>query len=441
MCLSKQREYALSDLRDVHGEGRLLVAVREKVLDLTEFSLRHPGGEHVLSLSAGRDATQVFETYHPLSVMPMLDKFCVGRLVSHELPTFPEPGPFFRTVKERVEEHFRTTGKDPKWSPWMAVRYFFIFGTIFTAWLLTLCVDSLPLQLLLQLPLGFCCALVGLMPMHDSSHLSFSHSPCVWRTLGHSHDFVNGASYVVWMYQHVLGHHPYTNIDGADPDIVTSENDVRRIKLSQPWFVFYLQQHIYVPLLYAVLGIKTRLQDIQIMYFTKMNGAITVNNIGRQDELLFWMGKAFFVAYRFLLPLALGLSFGRVLALFAVSDAITSYWLALTFQANHVVGEVEWPLPNSKGMVERDWAEHQVATTQDYAHDSWFWNVFSGALNHQTTHHLVPWVLQYHYPAVTPIIRKTCEEFGVKFNYKATFGEALGSHINFLHSMGQEKQE
>ena len=28
--------------------------------------------------------------------------------------------------------------------------------------------------------------------------------------------------YLVWLYQHMLGHHPYTNIDGADPDIDTS---------------------------------------------------------------------------------------------------------------------------------------------------------------------------------------------------------------------------
>ncbi len=38
------------------------------------------------------------------------------------------------------------------------------------------------------------------------------------------HDLFNGASYVVWLYQHMLGHHPYTNIDEMDPDIMTSEN-------------------------------------------------------------------------------------------------------------------------------------------------------------------------------------------------------------------------
>ena len=63
---------------------------------------------------------------------------------------------------------------------------------------------------------------IGLMPMHDSSHFSITHSPTVWRVLGMTHDFFNGSSYLVWLYQHMVGHHPYTNIDGADPDIETS---------------------------------------------------------------------------------------------------------------------------------------------------------------------------------------------------------------------------
>jgi fatty acid desaturase len=59
-----------------------------------------------------------------------------------------------------------------------------------------------------------------------------------------------------------------------------------------------------------------------------------------------------------------------------------------------------------------------VDTTQDYAHDSWFWNVFSGALNHQTTHHIFPGVNQYYYPQISPIIQKTAKEFNVPYHYK-----------------------
>ncbi len=49
-----------------------------------------------------------------------------------------------------------------------------------------------------------------------------THKPWVWKLVGSVHDMYQGASILAWMYQHTLGHHPYTNIDGADPDIVTA---------------------------------------------------------------------------------------------------------------------------------------------------------------------------------------------------------------------------
>lgn len=46
------------------------------------------------------------------------------------------------------------------------------------------------------------------------------------------------------------------------------------------------------------------------------------------------------------------MSFMRVIGLFMVSDAVTSYWLALTFQANHVVEDVDWPVPDENVCIE-----------------------------------------------------------------------------------------
>lgn len=54
------------------------------------------------------------------------------------------------------------------------------------------------------------------------SHFAITHKPWVWKLVGAAHDYYHGASMLAWTYQHVLGHHPYTNIDGADPDIVTA---------------------------------------------------------------------------------------------------------------------------------------------------------------------------------------------------------------------------
>ena len=41
-------------------------------------------------------------------------KYYVGRLISNELPIFPQPSGFHKVVKSRVEGYFKDSGKDPK---------------------------------------------------------------------------------------------------------------------------------------------------------------------------------------------------------------------------------------------------------------------------------------------------------------------------------------
>ena len=135
---------------------------------------------------------------------------------------------------------------------------------------------------------------------NSCSHFAITHKPWVWKLVGAAHDFYHGASMLAWTYQHVLGHHPYTNIDGADPDIVTAGNvsayslpvissgrvlsvsslesnflycpkclikniiillllikdvpDIRRIKWEQQWLPRYFNQHVYVPMLYCFVS-------------------------------------------------------------------------------------------------------------------------------------------------------------------------------------------
>ena len=79
-----------------------------------------------------------------------------------------------------------------------------------------------------------------------------------------------------------------------------------------------------------------------------------------------------------------------------------------------------------------------MATTQDYATDSWFWSVFTGALNHQVTHHLFPGIIQSHYKKISPIVRQTCEEFGLQYHYVSTMREAFNCHIAHLKALGQD---
>ena len=74
----------------------------------------------------------------------------------------------------------------------------------------------------------------------------------------------------------------------------------------------------------------------------------------------------------------------------------------------------------------------QVMTSQDYGHGSWFWTVFSGSLNHQVIHHLFPGVNQFYYPALVPIVKQTCKEYGITYHVKvrASMHASHASHAS-----------
>ena len=79
-----------------------------------------------------------------------------------------------------------------------------------------------------------------------------------------------------------------------------------------------------------------------------------------------------------------------------------------------------------------------MLNTRDYCTDSWFWYIMSGGLNHQTAHHLFPDMAQGHYFWVTPLLKKTCKEFGIQYNCMMSFWEAWKKHIEYLKDMGKE---
>jgi fatty acid desaturase len=96
---------------------------------------------------------------------------------------------------------------------------------------------------------------------------------------------------------------------------------------------------------------------------------------------------------------------------------------------------------SERAQINVDWAELQLRTTQDYAHGSWFWTTFTGALNHQSTHHLVPGIHQYYYSTIVPLIQRVATQHGVKYLCMDTFADALGSHISYLKTMGQSPKK
>ena len=119
---------------------------------------------------------------------------------------------------------------------------------------------------------------------------------------------------------------------------------------------------------------------------------------------------------------------------------VMGLWLAIVTQINHVNTKVNWPSPPDQSKnnqpYERNWAEMQIASTVDYATESWFLTIFTGALNHQVAHHLFPGVLQTYYPQITPIVKRTCAEFGIRYFFLSSAWDAVRCHLGYLKVMG-----
>ncbi|KAI8917733.1 delta-5 desaturase [Powellomyces hirtus] len=427
-------------------EARPMVAIRGKLYDLTDFVDRHPGGRDIMLLSTGRDVTQVYETYHDMArTEKILRKYHVGTLTDSALPTFPEPSPFQTTLRTRISEHFRRTGHDPKFHPLHLIHYAVVIGAIvgsyYAQFFVPVVRDSLALSTIAALVLGLFCAQSCFTIVHDASHASFSHKPWLWTAFGAWHDFMNGASHVAWFYQHVLGHHPYTNLPNADPDVATSDKHFRRIRPHQKWFMPYLHQHLYAPIAYSFYGLKSRWDDVSNIYLTQSRGAIAINPLQPHQHAIFWAGKAFFLLHRIVLPALFCVSLRRTLWLFFWADVATSLTLALVFQANHVVEHVAWPHPDKDtNIVPVDWMEMQIETAQDYGHDHFLTTKFTGALNYQVVHHAFPNICQWWYTDIAPIVKQTCKEYNVTYHLRDTFYEAIKDHIDLLWVLGRDTQ-
>ena len=452
MSSHSDRRFTSEEIGRLNQRHNAHVAYAGKVYDASGFLTKHPGGCDQLMLGAGRDITQLFQSYHKPGTAKLIGEKCtyVGELVDNEMPTFPPTeGEFFCTLHSRVMDYFKSNNLDPKVNALAFFRYttFAVLSILFWCLCIVLCQSSWHLTALLAaVATGFFGILVNMTITHDGNHFAITHKPWVWRASTFVSDCINGISSLPWMYQHTYGHHIFTNIDGSDPDIKTINNglDFWRIKPFQQWFPNYRFQHIYMPILYSIATIKVKLQDFHSILIMK-KGPIRINQLGTYQLVSFIASKVIFFSYRFILPY-LFMPISLIFLINLAAEVTTSLWLIPISVLNHVNAEAFSSSPtvensgdslkNDQTIIKQNWAEFQVATTVDYATESWFWTVFTGALNHQVAHHIFPGVLQIYYPQITPIVKRTCAEFGLCYNEVPSFWDALRCHLGYLKVMG-----
>jgi cytochrome b involved in lipid metabolism len=401
---SKSGEFTWQDVAAHNTPASQWVIIRGVVYDVTEWADRHPGGAELIQLHAGRECTDTFDSYHPFSQRAdkILSKYAIGKLVGPtEFPTYKPDTGFYKECASRVDAYFKTNKLDPK-APfagmWRMAIVFALAALSYAGMNALIPGTSVFAMYAWAALFGVCQALPLLHVMHDSSHAAWSSSPTGWFLVGRGvFDWFAGGCMESWLNQHIVGHHIYTNVIGADPDLpVNFKSDVRRIVERQLLRPIYQFQHLYLPPLYGVLAIKFRLQDIFETFIALTNGPIRVNPHPITSWVHLIVAKSFWAFYRIYIPLTvLQVPSSTFWGAFLLAEFVTGWYLAFNFQVSHVSTECDYPNGDEAATtIEDEWAVSQVKSCVDYAHDSPFMTFMAGALNYQVTHHLFPGVSQ-----------------------------------------------
>ncbi|KAH7314745.1 hypothetical protein KP509_21G018700 [Ceratopteris richardii] len=347
---------------------------------------------------------------------------------------------FYLTLKGRVENYFHKLQINPRMHPHMVIKSFLIiFCFIFSYYMTFFGSQQFRHSVFFAIVSGLMCAEIGMSIQHDANHGSYTQWPFFGYIMSATIDLV-GVSSFMWRQQHVVGHHAFTNVNGYDPDIRVLKPNVWRLTREHPKRSHHNFQHIYLPLIYGILALKSVLYDDFASYFTGSIGHLKIPKMTRQEFLIFWGTKITYAIYMFALPgLFSHYDALDIIRLYVIIQLVFGWVLAFLFQVAHVVEEAAFPMVDSSSgrpMLARGWAASQVMSTANFNPKSIFWMHITGGLNHQIEHHLFPGVCHIYYPEISPIVRMTCEEYNVPYHSFPTFWAALIAHLKYLKVAG-----
>jgi len=352
-------------------------------------------------------------------------------------PKFPKiPLSFHSEIKKRISEYFTNKGKPTTGNfklyfkaillvtSLLFVYTHLVFFTPPTVWAILEC-----------MLLGCIAAAIGFNVMHDGAHGSFSRYKWINSMASNFANFL-GASQYMWKMKHNVIHHTYTNIHGVDDDI--EARPLLRLCDEQPRYKIHKYQHFYFWAAYSFLYIYWVFVTDYKKYFTLRIGSTPLRKMTLKEHIYFWFYK---LAHGFIfvaLPIYV-VGFTPWLIGFLTMGLVTGFVLSIVFQLAHTVEHTDFPLPNNAtGKMEDEWAIHQIKTTANFATRNKLVSWLVGGLNFQIEHHLFPKISHVHYPAISKIIKKACEDYGIKYLEYPKVRLAVASHVAYLRQLGRK---
>jgi fatty acid desaturase/cytochrome b involved in lipid metabolism len=433
----------------------LLWMIHGNYYDLHTYVSRHPGGKEAILLGRGRDCTALFESYHPFTSQHrrVLEKhrvtidtsFCSkqqDRKVSKQTVSSSEQASdvFYNMLCQRVAHALQSQGVDPirdRGATWTrSIYYVFLFAALLASGYAH-CTGSLLGSLLFGVA-GWFIGALG----HDGGHFAVSRR--AWLN-----DFsVWGISWlcnpIMWQHQHTYAHHSFTNEFDHDPDLHHFTTFLRVHRKFQQnciyrnqanWmYVFWAYTFVtfgacfWIPwgvlreqTLYGLVDWTDRKRPSRTAAFVFH----LVTYFGLVMVLPFWTHGTWYKA-------CLG-----VILHMTTSGLIFAFFS----QINHInelsLDEKVVKLHRSTldPTVRDSWAVAQVEASNNFCTDSAFWHLFSNGLNLQIEHHLFPGINHCHLHHIAPVVRETCNEYGVRYKSYDSWSDIMRAMLKWLDQL------
>jgi linoleoyl-CoA desaturase len=348
-----------------------------------------------------------------------------------------DKGQFTATLRKNVNEYFKSRQISTKGNLRMILKSIVMISLYVVPFVLML---TLPLSGWMIFPIalvmGVGMAGIGMSVMHDAVHGSFSRRGWVNNLFGNT-IYLLGGNRFNWKVQHNIMHHTYTNIDGLDEDI-EPKGALRLSKLT-PLKKMHRFQYLYAFFLYCFMTISRMVNDFrQLNKYNKAGITKQQGSDPRKEMIKLILTKIGYVAIFAGLPLIFSsFSWWLILLGFLVMHFSAGLLMSTVFQLAHVVEEATQPNPDEQGVINNEWAIHELETTVNFGRKSRLFAWLIGGLNFQVEHHLFPNICHVHYKAIAPIVERTAKDFGVAYNQNRTFLSALGSHVRVLKALGK----
>lgn len=440
------RNYTLEDIQKLPH----LTAVNGKVYDLAKWAPKHPGGDDI-RVFGGYDSTVHYHMLHPFHQgRPMSAAFeacCVGTFIAakddktanldHSLVTCRTDGfvfdsPFAVDLINTVRGYFTDRKLSPHAPPVFWARLVF-YVTIF---LLSVLSFARQPSLISGIIAGVFSAFIGLNVQHDANHGAMSKSQTVNTIWGCFADLIGQCRWL-WIQQHVVHHHAYTNDHACDRDSTSAEpflffNPPAPAGLKSYGFglgrkAYHAFQHIF---LFAVLPFYyfLRFDFMAVWRIAKYGDTVKNPWLVETHRTTTMILYAIHMGCFYVLPLLFHMSWTTLL-LCHMRDVITSLILTMLFMLSHNAEPIKrYPTRN------QCWYTMQVETSCTYGNG--IAGALSGGLNYQIEHHLFPRVCSAHYPALSPLIRAVCARHNVAYTYFPTLGENFMSTLRYMKKAG-----